>query len=117
LPVYSFINDNTGETKDIVMTMTEDHRYVDESGYEWRRIFCVPQAAIDANADISNKNVFLQKTGKQTGKMKDLYEQSQEASAKREKRYGADPVKKKYFENWSKVRKGKKHPQDPSRYV
>jgi len=117
MPIYTFQNDKTGEVKDIVMTMNEEHRYIDESGFEWRRIFAVPQAAIDAKADITNSKTFVEKTGKQKGKMKDLFEQSQEASAKREKKFGIDPVKKKYFEDYSKTRKGKKHPQDPSRYA
>jgi hypothetical protein len=42
--------------------------------------------------------------------MGDLWDRSAELSAKRKDKMGKDPVKEKYFENWSKKRKGKKHP-------
>lgn len=47
--------------------------------------------------------------------MGDLWDRSQELSEKRKKLYGGeDPVKKKYYDNWSKKRKGKVHPKSQS---
>jgi hypothetical protein len=44
--------------------------------------------------------------------MGDLWDRSQELSDKRKKLYsGEDPVKKKYYKDWSKKRKGKVHPK------
>ena len=46
-----------------------------------------------------------------------LMDRSAELSDKRAKEAGGiDPVKQKYFEDYSKNRRGFKHPSDPSRY-
>ena len=40
--------------------------------------------------------------------------QGEELSRKRAAQNGGeDPVRRKYFDDWSKKRKGKKHPSDP----
>ncbi len=39
-----------------------------------------------------------------------MWDASKEASEKRDKITGKDPTKEKYFKNYSKKRKGMKHP-------
>jgi hypothetical protein len=51
-------------------------------------------------------------TGNKKGTMGDLFDQSKELSEARKKIHGGkDPVKQKYWKEWSKKRKGKKHPE------
>ena len=40
-----------------------------------------------------------------------MFDRSAELSEKRRKIYGKDPVKEKYYKDWSKKRKGKVHPK------
>ena len=108
MPVYSFFNSKTNQIKDIVMSMNDNHVYIDESGYQWERIWTKPQAAFDAkiNNPLDSKE-FVSKTGRKTGTIKDLWDQSKELSEKREKIMGRDEVKERYFDNYAKKRKGK----------
>jgi hypothetical protein len=60
----------------------------------------------------STKTDFAEYTKNHRGTIGDLWDRSAELSEKRSKIYGKDPVKDKYFKDWSKKRKGKKHPLD-----
>ena len=40
-------------------------------------------------------------------------DRAKEAGEKRKDKLGYDPVQKKWFEDYSKQRKGKRHPNDP----
>jgi hypothetical protein len=68
---------------------------------------------IDTKMDASmDSRKFAEMTGSKKGTMGDLFDQSKELSEARKKVHGGkDPVKQKYWENWSKKRKGKKHPE------
>jgi hypothetical protein len=103
MPRYDYINDDTGEIREIVQTMSENHVYFDEAGKQWRRIFCVPQASVDANIDPFDQNKFVEKTGKNKGTIGELWERSADLSAQRaEKRDGVDVIKQKHFDNYRK---------------
>ena len=88
--------------------MVEEHVY-EENGVKFNRVFTKPTAATDTKIDPMNSREFVEKTGKKKGTMGDLWDQSQEASQKREKIIGKDPLKEKYYENYSKTRKGRPH--------
>jgi hypothetical protein len=113
MPEYLYENPKNGKVISVIQSVHDKHEYVDESGLKWNRVFTVPEVNIDAKltADSSAKD-FIKYTSNKKGNMGNLWDASKELSEKREKMYGKDPIKKKYFENWSKKRKGKKHPLD-----
>lgn len=112
MPEYLYQHPKTGEVKSIIQSIHEKHEFVDEQGVVWSRIFTVPQMSIDTKMDAStDTKTFARLTGNKRGSLGDLFDQSKELSEARKKMYGKDPVKKKYWENWSKKRKGKKHPK------
>jgi hypothetical protein len=110
MPCYVFEHPKTGEQKEIIQSVKDKHSYVDEEGVKWNRVWFVPNASIDSQLDVNNPRQFVEKTRDQKGTMGDLFDQAKEASEKREQKLGYDPVKKKYYEEWSKKRGGKKHP-------
>ena len=91
--------------------MVEEKKYVDAKGVEWIRIFTVPQAATDTNINPLDAKDFAEKTGKKKGTYGDLLDQSKEASEKRKQKIGIDPIKKEYWDNYAKIRNGKRHPK------
>jgi hypothetical protein len=99
VPEYLYQNPNKPEeVKAIFQGMNDLHEY-EEGGVKWDRVFTVPQASIDADLDPFNQNQFLEKTGKNNGKLGDVWERSAELSQKRaDKRDGVDPIKKKFYE-------------------
>ncbi len=109
--LYIFQHPKSGEVKEVVQGINEEHSYVDEKGVKWNRIFTIPNASFDGQVDCESEADFSRKMGtKRGGTVGDLMDAAKEAGEKRTKIYGKDPVKKKYLEDWSKKRKGKKHP-------
>tara|TARA_R110000822_G_scaffold110654_7_gene241034 strand:- start:9747 stop:10130 length:384 start_codon:yes stop_codon:yes gene_type:complete len=115
VPVYVYKHPDKELYEEVVQGMKEEHIYIDDEGVKWDRVFLNPQAIVKDNIDPFNKNQFLEKTSKQKGNMGDLIDQSRELSEKREKSLGKDPVKEKFFDNYAKERKGKRHWDDPKR--
>ncbi len=113
MPVYTFINPETEEELDVVQKMTEPHVYIDENGLEWKRKWTLPNAAIDAEIDPFDKQAFNRKIDGGTGKgtVGELWDRSRELSEKRKDKLGYDPVKKKYLDDYSKKRRGRKLPK------
>ncbi len=109
MPLYEFINDKTGERKQIIMGMNDEHVYKDDSGYQWTRVFFAPNAAVDTKIDPFSARDFSEKTGRKKGSIGNIWDEAQEASHKREKIIGIDPVKENYYKNYSKKRKNKEH--------
>jgi len=110
MPRYDYKNDKTGEVKEIIQTMSEKHCYIDKKGFKWRRIFTVPEMAIDSsfvNVDPNDMKSFVQKTSK-GGTFGDVVDYSQELH---EKRGGAgnDEVKEAYYKDYAAKRNGSKH--------
>ena len=116
MPIYLFQNPNTGKIKEIVQPMNVEHIY-SEAGIKWERIFTIPQASIDTEIDAFSEDSFKKKTSNKKETLGDLMDRSKELSEKRQSIAGTDPVQNKFFEDYSKTRKGKKHPKDPSREV
>jgi hypothetical protein len=118
MPFYVFVNPDTGHEIEIQQKMTEPHVYIDENGLEWQRVFTPPQACDGMNHDPFNSSHFLSKTrygnSKNFGEVQDRAKEDSERRAS--KRGGVDPYKQKWYKEYSKKRKGKKHPTDPSRF-
>lgn len=114
MPTYLYQNPKTQEIKEVVQGINDVHEYI-ENDIKWDRIFTVPHAAIDTQIDPFNHNDFVNKTSNKKGTIGNLMDESKALSEKREQATGTvDPVKKKYFQEYSKKRKNKKHPKDPS---
>jgi len=114
MPSYEFINPDTLEMIEVSQRMSEPHVYIDENGLEWKRVWSSPNAAIDTDLNPEDRQGFLRKTESKNITMGDMMDQSAEMSRKRAKLHGGeDPVQRKYLDDWSKKRKGKKHPKDP----
>ena len=112
--LYIFEHPDTGEIVEVIQRMKDKHEYVDEEGTEWKRVFTSPGATIDTQVDPFSNTQFVDKTRGKGMTMGQLWDESAEASRKREKTLGKDPVKEKYFKNYSKNRNGMKHEKDPS---
>jgi hypothetical protein len=112
MPIYLYQNPKTGKVKEIIQSVHDIHEY-SENGIKWDRIFTAPELnTFEKLGAESTARQFSELTGKQKGTMGDLWDRSKELSDKRKKLYGgADPVKKKYYQDWSKKRKGKVHPK------
>ena len=112
MPTYLFKNPETNEVKEVVQRMSEKHTY-SEGGVEWIRIWTIPRAIVDGKMDVWSTKEFVEKTGRMKGSVGDIWDLSREASEKRQQEVGGkDPIKEKYFNDYSANRKGKKHPQD-----
>ncbi|MBL69603.1 MAG: hypothetical protein CMO74_14375 [Verrucomicrobiales bacterium] len=111
MPLYTFEHPETGEHQDVLFGMNDDKSYVDSEGTSWIRVWHSPQATVDANIDPFSSSQYLEKTNTR-GTMGDLQERSRELSEKRASKLGYDPIKKKYFEEYSKKRNGIKHHLD-----
>ncbi len=109
--IYIFQHPETNEIKEIFQSINEEHSYQDENGVRWDRIFTIPHASFDTQIDPFSEKDFSSKMGSKKGTVGDLMDASKEASSRREQSQGKDPVKQKYFDNWSKKRKGRKHPK------
>tara|TARA_B100000676_G_scaffold306344_1_gene362390 strand:- start:2143 stop:2484 length:342 start_codon:yes stop_codon:yes gene_type:complete len=112
MPLYTYKNPETGEERDIVQSMSEEHIYVDSNGLKWDRVFQIPNASIDIKID-GTKESFMNYTANKKGTLGDLWDASKEASEKRVKQYGHDPVKKDHYKKFEKE-KGIKHSNDKS---
>lgn len=106
---FLFEHPTTGEIKEIYQSVHDAHVY-SEDGVVWDRVWTVPQAAIDTSIDCNSARDFTEKTGKKKGSLGDLWNCSAELSEKRAKSQGIDPVKQKHYDNYSKMTKGKIHP-------
>ena len=109
MPFYIFAN-KKGKTKEIFFHMNDDKVYV-ENGETWQRIWTKPQAMFDAiKIDPFKSKDFSKRIERNKGKMGDLFDESKEMSERRIQIAGHDPVKEKYWQNWSKKRGGRKPP-------
>lgn len=112
MPQYIYQNPKTKKVIEITQSIHDKHEYVDENGVKWNRIFTAPKLNTDGTLKgTSTKQDFLRYTENKKGTIGDLWDMSGELSVKRAELYGGvDPVKEDYTNEWSKKRKGKKHP-------
>jgi len=92
--------------------MNDIHLYSGECNTQndWKRVFCSPQMAMDTQIDPFSSKQFNDRTRDKKGTMGHILDYSTEMSDRRaEQAGGIDPIKQKYFENYSKTRNGAKH--------
>lgn len=119
MPVYTYKRKSTDEYIDIIQSMNDKHEYFGQDGDQddWIRVFYSPCASIDSHIDPFSSKQFADKTGNKKGTYGDLLDRSAEMSNRRaDLAGGRDPVKEKYYENYSKERKGAKHPDQMKKY-
>lgn len=115
MPLYIFQHPETGEEIEVVQSMKDEHTYIDHAGVQWDRVFFAANASFDTKGDCFSREDFARRTAKQGMTVGDMWGLSKEMSNKRKKVAGDDPVKKKYFKDYQKKRKGIKHDNDPKK--
>jgi len=112
MPTYIYKHPNKEKYIEVIQSMNEDHVYFDENGLEWKREWINPQLNTTSSIDPWDNASFVNTTSNTKGNLGDLIDRSKEMSMKRaEQNNGVDPVKQKYFENYSKKRGGQLHPE------
>lgn len=110
MPIYVFQHPKTEETIEVFFGMNDEKKYIDNDGLEWSRVFLGSQLSTEAKVDPWNNADFVNKTGNKKGTLGDMMNLSEELSAQRAKESGGlDPVKEKYYKNYSKERNGAIH--------
>lgn len=118
MPIYVYQNPETNELIEVVQSMKEEHVFFDKNGLEWKRVFMPSQLNTEGTIDPWSNKDFVEKTRNKKGTYGDLLDRSAELSnARAEKNGGVDPIKKKYFKDYSKKRGGVKHPQDRKKSI
>ena len=114
MPLYLYENKETGETIEVFQGMSDAHEYHGPNGKEkglWRRVFVIPNLSSDTKLDTFNQKIFFNSTINKNDTYGNLFDRSKEASEIRaSKNGGKDPIKEKYYEDYSKKRNGKLHP-------
>ena len=110
MPIYGYKNPETDEVIEVTQSMKDEHVYVDENGLKWGRVWESPNASIDTQIDPFDIGKVLDKTNKKQT-IGEMWDHSAELSERRAaKTGGEDPVRAKYLKDYSKKRKGKRHP-------
>lgn len=109
MPSYIFENPQTGEQTEIIQGINEDHRFVDNNGTEWRRIFVNPNVSTDTQFNPLSSKDFVEKTRNKKGSLGEIWDKSKELSEKRKEITGEDGVLKNYYKKYSEQRRGKLH--------
>ena len=118
MPIYVYQNPETEEYVEVVQSMSEKHVYFDDDGVEWKRVFLPSQLNTEATIDPWSQKDFVEKTRYTKDTYGGMSDRSAELSEKRaEQNGGIDPVKQKYFKDYSKKRGGAKHPADKKKSI
>lgn len=110
MPSYIYRNEETGEVREVIQTMREEHRYFGEDGVEWKRVWTKPNASVSSisNLDPFDTRAYVEKTGKMRGNIGSLWDISKEASQRRAEKLGhEDPIRRQFFEKYEKENKVK----------
>ena len=111
MPEYIYEHPDTGEQIIVLQSIHEEHIY-EINGVTYDRVYTVPQASIDTRVDPYSAKDFRKVKAENVGEM---WDRSRELSEIRKDKEGKDPIKEKYFKDYAKKTKGKKHGKDPSR--
>lgn len=110
MPIYLYQNPQTEEIKEIFQSINDIHEYF-ENGLKWNRVFTVPNASVDTQQDPFSSKQYIDSTQNKKGTYGDLLNKSAELSEQRAKlNGGVDPIKEKFYSDYSKNRRGAKHP-------
>ena len=107
MPIYIFQNPETEELIEVLQKMDEDHKYTDEHGLQYTRLYTIPNYSIDSRIDPFSSKDFAEKTRNKKGTIGDLLNESKELSEKRGGQSN-DPVLKTFLSSYEKE-KGVKH--------
>ncbi len=115
MPQYAFTRvDDPSVTQDLFYAMKDVPSVgsvVKIDGVKWRRVFTKPRMSVDTKVDPFSAKDYIKATNKNSI-VGDLWDRSKELSLKRaEKEGGTDPVKQKFYRDYSRRRKGNKHPE------
>jgi hypothetical protein len=110
--IYTYQHPETGEIKDVSQPVNAEHVY-SENGVKWNRVFNIPYTASNTKVNPFSKSEFVNHFDGKKVTVGDISEASAEMSATREQKLGQDPVKTKFFDDYSKKRRGINHPDDP----
>lgn len=113
MPIYTYENIETGELVDVIQGMNDTHEYNGENDSEiglWRRVYYSPNMSMDTEVDPFDINSFKSSTINKKDSYNDLFARSKEASERRASKLGFDPVKEKYYKDYSAQRNGAVHP-------
>ena len=114
MPIYTYENIETGELVDVIQGMNDTHEYNGENDSEiglWRRVYYSPNMSMDTEVDPFDVNSFKKSTINKNDSFNDLFARSKEASERRASKLGGyDPVKEKYYKDYSAARNGSLHP-------
>ena len=113
MPEYCFAHTKTGEVHTVVMHMNDDKVYLGPKGTDkagtWKRVWTKPQASIDTRVDPYSSKDFAKATAKKDT-VGALWDRSKELHLKRaDKEGGVDPVRNKFYQDYSRKNKGRKH--------
>lgn len=115
MPTYVYKNPDKEEYLEITQGINEAHEYI-RDGIFWERQFTVPNMSVDSKINPFSESQFVERTGRMKGNLGDMMDASKELSEKRSHILGSeDPVRRKKFDEYSKKRGGKLHPQDPQK--
>ncbi len=111
MAMYPFTNVATGETQDFFYHMKEAPSIgavVEIDGQKWKRGLVTSQLAMAGlkPVDPHSAKDFVRKTGQMKGNLGELWDASKELSEKRAAKEGTDPVKEKYYKDYSRKRRG-----------
>ena len=110
MPIYIYKHPDKEEYTEELQGMNDKHVYFDSEGLEWKRVFTIPNASIDARIDPHSSKEFVEKTGNKKGTFGEMMDYSKEMSYIRaESNGGIDQVKEKYFKDYADKRGGAKH--------
>ena len=98
MPLYTYRHPDTGEEKDVIQSMNDEHIYIDEFGLEWKRVFTVPHASIDSNIDPFSQSQFRDSTGAKKGTVGNMLDYSEEMSQRRAEKAERASIKFKQAE-------------------
>jgi len=112
MPIYVYKHPDHEEYEEVFQGMNDEHVY-EKDGVKWERVFLAPNASVDNDIDPFSSQQFIDATSNKKGSYGDILDYSKEQSEKRAaQRGGSDPVKQKYFDDYSKARGGAKHPKE-----
>ena len=114
MPLYIYQHPETEETIEVLQGMNDEHKYIDNSGVEWKRVFLTSQISSQKICDPWNNAEFVNQTKNMKGTIGDMMDKSQEMSEMRaQQNGGVDPIKEKMHSDYSKLRGGMKDPHKP----
>lgn len=117
MPIYCYKHPNKKKFIEIIQSVKDVHEFFDDKGIKWERVYSAPNISIDSQTDCFSERSFLEKTSKMKGTVGDLIDYSKELSEKRINKNSKDDIKEKFFKEYSKKRKGKKHPKQLSKEI